>query len=229
MKRARESHSTSGKKKSGSGKAKKVTKVSKEVAAAVKAVVHAEAKKNAGYVDLAYATYNMDTTGSIALVATIAQGAGVQQRIGKKASYKSVQVRGLCHSNTATTVADGAILLVYDREPTGALPAITAILNTATSQSFLNDDNSKRFRIMRRWDYTYCGPVGTPTSASAYSMDEWVDMKNLPVQFKAAATGAIGDIATGALYVVTVGNIAAGTAAPVANIGFRTRFVDEQG
>lgn len=229
MKRQRESHSTSGKKKSGSGKPKKTTKVSKEVAAAVKAVVHAEAKKNAGYVDLAYGTYALDTTGTIALVATIAQGAGVQQRIGKKASYKSVQVRGICYSGTGTTVADSSVMLVYDREPAGALPAITDILNTATSQSFLNDVNSKRFRIMRRWDFAFAGASGTPTSASVHQVDEWIDMKNLPVQFKAAATGAIGDIAAGALYIVTVGNTAAGATAPIGNLGFRTRFTDEQG
>lgn len=229
MKRQRDSHSTSGKKKSGSGKSKKEPKVTQAVAQAVKQALNSEAKKHAGYVDLANATYNMSTTGSIALVATIAQGAGVQQRIGKKAAYKSVQVRGYAASNTATNIADGAALLVYDREPGAALPGITEILDSISSISQNLDVNSKRFRIVRRWDFVFAGSTAAPTSASIHSFDEWVDMKGMPIQFKAAGTGAMGDIATGALYIVTVSTSAAGTSAPVLQCGFRTRFTDVQG
>ena len=47
-----------------------------------------------------------------------------------------------------------------------------------------------------------------------------------PVVYKAAGTGAIGDIEEGALYLVTVGQVAAGTAAAAMRVAFRLRFLD---
>lgn len=184
-------------------------------------------KRDAGYVDLAFAGYPVNTTGNVTLIATIAQGASVNQRIGKKAVYKSVQVRGFLYAGTTATLNDTTILLVLDRKPTNALPAVTDILVSAASQSFNNDVNSDRFRILRRWDKTLIGNSTTPaTGAEAANVDEFVSLKGLPVEFGAAGTGAIGDISKNALYLVTVGNVAAGTAAAVANLGFRTRFTE---
>lgn len=195
----------------------------------VKAAMPA-AKKDAGYVDLANAGYNCDTTGSIALIATIAQGPAVTQRIGKKAVYKSLQIRGHVSNLSTSTTNDVAILIIYDREPQAILPAITDILVTANAASFLNDVNSDRFRVLRRITHTLSGNIATPaTGNEIHDVDEYLDLKSLPVQFKAAATGAMGDLAVGALYVVTVGSSAAGTAAGAANLAFRTRFVDIDG
>lgn len=212
------------------GRAKSAKAANKEKRHKKQEVARVQPKKSAGYVDLAYVGYNCDTTGTITLLATIAQGASVSQRIGKKAMYKSLQMRGLISSNATTTVADAAVLIVYDREPTGSMPLITDILNTAHSASFLNDNNSERFKIVRRFDFTLTGNATTPaTGNEATSVDEYIDLKGLPVQFKSAATGAIGDLAVGALYLVTVGNIVAGTAAAQAALGFRTRFYDVDG
>jgi len=191
-----------------------------------KAVIN-EKKRNAHFVDLAQATYAMDTTGSITLVATIAQGASQSQRVGKKALYKSCQFRGICTSNTATVVADGACLLVYDRDPTGGLPNITDVLNTVTSASFNNDTNSDRFKIVRRWDFVFCGNTTAPsTGMEVHSFDHFVDMRNMEVQFGNLASGAIGDIKKGALYFITCGGNGPGTTAPVCTMGCRTRFID---
>ena len=58
------------------------------------------------------------------------------------------------------------------------------------------------------------------------SCDWWLDLKSKPVVYKAAGTGAIGDIEEGALYLVTIGQVAAGTAAAAARLAFRLRFLD---
>lgn len=197
---------------------------------AVKAAVMKEKSKDAGYVDLASATYVLDTTGSITLVATIAQGVSVNQRIGKKAVYKSTQIRGFAQAGATTTIAEGAALLVYDRKPTNALPAITDILVAANSRAFLNDVNSDRFQIVRRWDFLFAGNSAAPTTGKeVQDFDEYVDLKKRPLEFNAAGTGAIGDIAKGALYLVTVGSNAAGTTAGALICAFRTRFIDVEG
>lgn len=180
-----------------------------------------------GYVDLANATYACDTTGTITLLATIAQGTTVNQRVGKRAQYRSVQIRGNVQTNTATIESDVAILLVYDRCPTTTLPAITDILVTANSHAFNNDNNSGRFRIVRRWDVTLVGNTTAPaTGKESLGFDEFVNLKGLNVVFKALGTGAIADIEEGAMYLVTVGDQAAGTTAAALVAGFRVRFVD---
>lgn len=180
-----------------------------------------------GYVDLAQANYALNTTGTIALLATVAQGASVNQRVGKKIIWKSVQCRGSFYADSAAVVNDCTMLIVYDKRPTGSLPAITDILVTASSESFNNDANSGRFQILKRKDLNLIGNTTTPaTGQEMKSADFYLSLKGLQGVFKAAGTGAIGDIEQGALYVVTVGSNAAGTADAIGSLAFRTRFVD---
>lgn len=194
------------------------------------------ASKETGYVDTtaagATANYVFDTTGTIALIATVAQGASVNQRIGKKIVWKSLQCRGQAFNGSTASINDCALLIVYDKRPTGALPAITDILIASTSASPNNDANSGRFSILKRWDFILTGNItGTPatqslTDSSAMSADWFLNLKSKPGVFKAAGTGAIGDIEEGAIYIVTVGSVAAGTGAATLAASFRTRFVD---
>lgn len=179
-----------------------------------------------GYVDLAFASYGANTTGTITLIATIAQGAGVTQRIGKRAYYKSIQIRGAVDPNASTLTTKVAFIIVYDRRPTGALPAITDILVSASSVSFNNDNNSGRFQIVTRRDYFLIGNNATPnTSLSGVSIEEFIKFRR-EVVYKAAGTGAIGDIEQGALYLVTVGDKAAGATDADFFLGFRVRFTE---
>jgi len=183
--------------------------------------------KENGFVDLSLTTYACDTTGTITLLATIAQGVSVNQRVGKKAKYVSIQMHGSVVSGSTTTFSDAAILIVYDKKPREALPAITDILVSASSRSFNNDAGSDRFVVIRRFDVMNVGNSATPaTGLEAVDFDHFVPLRDLPIQFAAAGTGAIGDIEEGALYLVTVGSNAAGTTASTLAAGFRTRFKD---
>lgn len=181
-----------------------------------------------GFVDLAAASYAFDTTGSVTLIATVAQGASVSQRVGKKIMLKSLQFRGYAANNSTASFNDCAMLIVYDKRPTGSVPAVTDILVSANAQSFNNDANSGRFQILKRQDFELVMPAAatTGTENSAVSADFYLNLKGKPCVFKAAGTGAIGDIEEGALYLVTVGIVAAGTAAAALQGGFRTRFID---
>jgi len=193
------------------------------------------AAKETGYVDLALAGYPFDTTGSVTLLNTVAQGTTVNTRVGKKMIMKGLQVRGLSQNGSTALINDCAVIIVYDKRPTGALPAVTDFLVTASSNAFNNDANSGRFRILKREDFVLIGnttqaapPVsnGNITEKSACDEDWYLDLKSLPTVFKALGTGAIADIEEGALYLVTVGNTAAGTAAATLFTGFRLRFSD---
>lgn len=182
-------------------------------------------KEETGYVDLASNSYALDTTGSIVLIATVAQGASTSQRVGKKVQWKSIQCRGRYIANSTAQQNDCAMLVVYDKRPTGTLPAITDILVTVNPTAFNNDANSGRFQILKRVDFSLAGNSALATDTSIKQADFFLKV-NRQAEFAAAGTGAIGDISLGALYLVTVGNNAAGTAAASMAAGFRTRFID---
>lgn len=185
------------------------------------------AAKETGYLDTASTLYACDTTGSITLLNPVPQGAAVTQRVGKKIAMKSLQCRGNFLSNAVTTIADAAILIVYDKRPTGSLPAITDILVSVTTNSMNNDNNSGRFSILKRVDQVMVGNSTTPaTGGEAYDSDWYLPLRDREVVYKALGTGAIADIEQGALYLVTVGGNAAGTGAASFAAGFRMRFLD---
>lgn len=223
-----------GKKARGSRKLKRArlsltsgTKVPTAVQSVVDKAIVNEKKRNAHYVDLGNNNYACDTTGSITLIATCAQGAGQTQRVGKKGLWKSIQIHGSVNSNSAAYYNDVCLLIVYDREPVATLPAITDILTAVDSRAFNNDTNSERFKIIRRYDATLAGSGSNQVSASSIlNMDHYIDMRNLPVTWGNVGTGAMGDIKQGALYLVTCGSNAAGTSAATATLAFRTRFID---
>jgi len=189
--------------------------------------------KEKGYVDVGISAYALDTTGSVTLLNTVAQGAAVTQRVGKKIIMKGLQCRGQILNGSTAVSNDIAYMIVYDKRPTGSLPAVTDILVTASSLSMNNDNNAGRFRILKRCDDTLIGNesltgavANALTESTVKGADWWLDLKSAPVTYKAAGTGAIGDIEEGALYLVTVGDNSAGTAAAALQVNFRLRFLD---
>lgn len=190
-------------------------------------------KNEMGYLDVAEATYPLNTTGSVTLLNAVPQGAAVTQRVGKKIVMKGLQCRGAMNNDSTAILNDVAYLIVYDKRPTGALPTITDILVSISPNSMNNDANAGRFSIVKRVDEVLIGNSSV-TGAAANALTEstikgcdwWLDLKSKPVIYKAAGTGAIGDIEQGALYLVTVGGSAAGTADASMTSSFRLRFVD---
>jgi len=198
-------------------------KAAKKAAQAAALALH-----ETGYVD-SNLVHNMDSSATLQLLNTIPQGAATTQRVGKKARMKSLQIRGHIRVSNSTDTHHGAVILIYDKRPTGSLPTPTDVLLTHTADSLNNDQNAPRFRILRRWDFSFCGSVTNGmTDSSMVILDEFVKLKNLPVVYKAAGTGGIGDIEQGALYILTTGDpgtVIGGTAAVLAG-NCRLRYTD---
>ncbi|WP_445775606.1 capsid/nuclear shuttle family protein, partial [Shewanella sp.] len=186
--------------------------------------------QSSNYVDLAVAAYDLDTTGNVTLIPTIPQGTTVSTRVGKRVMIKSLQIRGLANSNSATTIALGSYMIVHDKRPTVTIPAVTDILVSANFNSFTNDNNTSRFTILKRKNFTFIGnenTAGEQTDKTGYHVNDFLRI-NKNMSFNALGTGVIADIDEGALYLLCVGN-QTGTAAAGLTIGFRTRFVDTMG
>lgn len=185
--------------------------------------------KGPKYKDLASTSYATDTTGSLTLIPDlITPGNGESQRDGEQIRLTSVWGKGRWVAGTTGTVSDQVAYLVWDKSPNKTLPAITDILVSANSNSFPRDSTRRRFKILKRFSHFAVGNSTTPaTGCEGADFDFYVKLpKYCVVEYDAAGTGAIGDIQTGGLYFITVGSVAAGTAAGVVTIGFRTRFIN---
>lgn len=184
--------------------------------------------KEVGFVDVASAVYPCDrSTGSVTLLNTVPQGATQSTRVGKKIAMKSLQCRGFFANLGSATYNDVAMLIVYDKRPTGTLPGVTDVLNSISSRAFNNDANSGRFQILKRVDFTLNGNTTTITDTTAVSADFYLNLRGKETVFKAAGTGAIADQEQGSLLLITVGSqVVAGAISATLEAGFRLRYVD---
>lgn len=141
----------------------------------------------------------------------ITQGATVANRIGNKIMIKSIDMR-LSFSGIATTLATLRLMLIYDRQPNGAFPAITDILlsqpaGAAKALSGLNIANKSRFQVIRdQW-------LDMDPASNLIELVHWYCKGRWESEFGANA-GNIGDFRTGALLLVAF-VAAAGGAGPV--------------
>lgn len=183
---------------------------------------------DAKFVDLPQELFNNNTTGTIKLIATIPQGTTVNTREGKACQLTSVRLRGNMFTDTTTTATHVCNYLVWDKQPNKALAAIADIFTSASSLAFPNRENAQRFRIIKQWRRAFSGNVTAPVGASVMmAVDEWIPLKGCVTSYTAAdTTGVIGNIITGALLFVAVGDQASGTADGNSNISFRVNFKD---
>ncbi|AXF51974.1 MAG: capsid protein [Cressdnaviricota sp.] len=162
--------------------------------------------------DLAAATYNIDTTGSVTALNLIAQGDDINNRQGRQIFNQSIRVHGnIAPIDTTTVPTYCRIMLVWDSQSnSGTIPTIAQILTASSSVSNTNLDNRERFTVLRDWKQTLGGTSTTATSSYAQSptvseLDWYVPLKGAKTTYS-ATTGVIGAVATGTLLLVTIGN-----------------------
>jgi len=190
-----------------------------------------------------YAFRNPATATGVALLNGVQAGAAFFNRVGSRIEMKSLHIRGnIVPAATGISTA-GRLLIVYDRQPAGALPVVADVLQardqagaaTTTNASEINLDNRDRFTIVRDLNVyfpaqTYTAGVLTngpafPGQDQELDVNIFIKLKGLSTHFKSStAPTAIGDIATGALYVMFVSG---GTDSSWNfNGGFRLRYND---
>jgi len=186
--------------------------------------------------DLTVANYVADTTGAVTTLALPILGSDMTNRIGRKIQMKSLYIRGVLQreSTAVDTVHDACLcrlIIVYDKQPNGAVPAITDILVTSSSISQLNLNNRDRFQVIKDKQWVL-GPYWTQSTATtSFAVADRVTYPvkifkklNLETVFNAANGGTIADINTGALFMVTIGHRADGGSFSVCT---RVRYDDK--
>lgn len=183
-------------------------------------------------IDQTVGNATLDTTGSVTLLNGCARGTDINEREGREIDLRSVQLRMNISARSEAIVDQTVrVLLVYDRQTNGAAPGLTDIIRGGTVCGMRNLENRKRFKILM--DYTvrlnanYTGGASLHTAANNGVFKDYYQRFNLPTTFNSGNAGTVADMATGSLYMVRVGEIAAGTAAAEVDFCSRVRYTDK--
>lgn len=179
------------------------------------------------YVDTGFVGYNANTTGAVALACTIPQNADETGRLGRNIIMKSITFRGEVFAGSTSTTNTPRLLLVYDRQANKAAPAITDILLATHWAAPRNMENVDRFLILYDKTVSLVGTTASITTPNNQILvQKTIKLKNLITNYAVGIAGTIGEINTGALHFITIGDQPAGTAAAAYNLYTRVRFQD---
>lgn len=184
------------------------------------------------------------TTAVFTAVNIPVQGAAVYNRVGNEIEMKSLHLIGqfdpTANSNASSEYL--RIMVVYDRQTNGAFPTIADLLTSydqagatySTVLDHLNPNNFDRFKVLCDIRLPISLDASTAPAAKSqfthdynneFNVNRFINLRGMGTKYKASA-GAVGDIASGGLYVVVYGDTAAATAAYTFQFTARLRFVD---
>jgi len=144
-----------------------------------------------------------------------AAGTGATNRVGRKITMKSHQMRSFSTNNSANG-GNVRILIVYDKQSNGAAPVITDVLGADLVTAPMNLSNADRFVVIH--DVITQGP--TDLAATWHEKH----YKKIGLETLFGNTGAtIADINSGSVYGFVAG---AGAVAVTTTLWSRVRFAD---
>jgi hypothetical protein len=152
-----------------------------------------------------------DSTGAVVLLNGMSQGTTASTRVGRQVVIRDVEY-SLAFYATPTTGIDqiDRFLLVFDRQSNGSAPTITDILESNSPFALLNKDTSSRFVVI----VDNVKSVNASAEPESNVLTGHVTRRvNKLVQFNAGNAGTIADINTGGMFLVSLGNLAAGATA----------------
>jgi len=156
--------------------------------------------------DVGQVTDPVLAAGEVRLLTTIANGAGADERIGRRIAYHDIEISWLYDQNAAHGVNYSKFWIVYDDSPVKALPAFTDIMVSAVPFTLQNPDTKGRFKIM--YESMYTSYIDNTATQSAVVMQQASGHKVISLKGKTAQftgiTNTIGSIEKGAVYLVNV-------------------------
>jgi len=175
-------------------------------------------------VSTGYIRSDFTVAGTVTCLNCIELGNTAWNRIGRSVKLTSLIIRGHIGGGSNLFSDTLRFLVVYDRQTNGATPTASDILkdylsngSTMTnSTSCINQANADRFSVVM--DIANRSPQTTPTgiyafdSRSRFELTSNIPLAELHQQFKSDSSPAtVADIATGALWLLTISKETAGT------------------
>ena len=184
------------------------------------------------YVDNSNAK-DINSTPSFTLLNGIASGVGASQRVGQKVAVRSLEIRAQAWVTATTGVTNMCrAIIVQDRQANAeVIGSITDVLQANNSMSPRSLPNRKRFKIL--WDkFFLVGGVlngaGTGSNIPEQKLFKSYIKFKRPIftDFNAGEDALIGSITSNAIYLVLLGNIAAGATDANLTYYIRVRYTD---
>lgn len=160
------------------------------------------------------------TTGSVLLLNGIAQGDDATNRIGRRAHFTSIQLKGYMQVGATPTNGICRTILVYDNQSDSAAPTIANILTAVGPNGLRNMDYRERFIILmdEQWEL----------NLTDYPIRFIEFYRKLGLKTSYNGTGAsVASIATGGIFLITCGTTPTGATSPTGTYGIRLRYNDQ--
>jgi len=131
-------------------------------------------------------------------------GATAVTRNGNRVVFRSIQLRGMIYPDAeANKNTVNHIWIIYDTQPTGALPNINDFFEGSNGMSFIKYDSRYRFIPLVHRVFTLGMQSATMSDFCVCDVDIYKKLNRVTV-YK-GNTDDIADIAYGALYIVVIG------------------------
>lgn len=167
---------------------------------------------------------NVNSGGAIFSVCEPARGTDVSDRIGRELIMKSIQMCFTSYSVNGTGIDQNhRILLVYDKNPMGATPAITDVIDAITPWAFRNLSNRNRFIVL--FDQMYSVGNDDPSLQNG-GEPRLVDRKFYKKVNLKSVYNALDQLQEGGLFCMILGSVVAGANAGSLIGRVRVRFID---
>lgn len=158
----------------------------------------------------------------------VQQGATVYQRIGTKIQMKSIRVSFTVAISALALINNASVrwMIVYDRQVNGVGLTLATLIADSTAaaatgfHSGINIANRSRFLILRDQEITI--ENGGP---QIHNVSDYIKLNNLEAEYRASGA-TIGDIATGALYLVILSDVLTVNSPLLLDMNCRLRYVD---
>lgn len=154
----------------------------------------------------------------------IPQGATVANRIGNKVVIKSIHLNVTISCTALANANVSRCMLVYDRQPNAAFPAIGDIIlsqpaGTTSDFSGINMANKSRFQMIRDQTVVVGGSGPFAECLNWYCKGRW------EVEYGGTA-GTIADFRTGAIYFIAFSTLTITGGATQTDLHCRVRYYD---
>lgn len=198
----------------------------KKIANVQKSVRAINRKQELKFFDV-FANTTAGTAFTFASLCTPTQGDTELQREGNEIHPTSIQWRGrLTVAAAATFSPIVRMIIAWDQQPNGAVPATADLVDAATITPLIsspyNHDSNKRFKILYDRRYVIEGQPAL-TSLNSKLIQGKIKLSRV-MKFNDVNGGTVADIITNNLFIAFVSND--NTNQPLFIVGFRTYYKD---
>jgi len=150
------------------------------------------------------ATAECGATAATGQIDLIPQGVTESTRVGRKATIKSIQIKGTSRYNGSggsQSSVQCRVMLIQDTQCNGAQGTWADIYDgTVAPHALRNIENSHRFKVLKEWNWNHTPMAGVSTAWNSDVKDFSCYLRcDIPLEFS-STTGALGELRSNHIF-----------------------------